>query len=69
MNKNITPINRVYASIAVAFGWLIFLSLWLFYYATSFGIIQNIGVLLASIVVVGMVEVVIWVPWAMKQSE
>ena len=69
MNKNSTPINRVYASIAVAFGWLIFLSLWLFYYATSFGIIQNIGVLLASIVVVGMVEVVIWVPWAMKQSE
>ncbi len=69
MNKNSTPINRVYASIAVAFGWLIFLSLWLFYYATSFGIIQNIGVLLASIVVVGMFEVVIWVPWAMKQSE
>ena len=33
------------------------------------GLIQNIGVLLASIVVVGMVEVVIWVPWAMKQSE
>ena len=69
MNKNSTPINRVYASIAVAFGWLIFLSLWLFYYATSFGIIQNIGVLLASIVVVGMFEVVMWVPWAMKQSE
>jgi hypothetical protein len=69
MNKNSTPINRVYASIAVGFGWLIFLSLWLFYYATSFGIIQNIGVLLASIVVVGMFEVVIWVPWAMKQSE
>lgn len=69
MNKNSTPINRVYASIAVVFGWLIFLSLWLFYYATSFGIIQNIGILLASIVVVSMVEVVIWVPWAMKQSE
>jgi hypothetical protein len=69
MNKNNTPINRVYASIIVVFGWLIFLSLWLFYYATSFGIIQNIGVLLASIVVVGMVEVLIWVPWAMKQSE
>ncbi|HEX7468582.1 MAG TPA: hypothetical protein VF324_08375 [Methanobacterium sp.] len=69
MNKNSAPMNRIYASIAVAFGWLIFLSLWLFYYATSFGIIQNIGVLLASIVVVGMFEVVIWVPWAMKQSE
>jgi hypothetical protein len=41
----------------VVFGWLIFLSLWLFYYATSFGLIQNIGVLLASIAVLGMVEV------------
>lgn len=69
MSKTNTPINRVYASIVVAFGWLLFLIFWLFYYATSFGIIQNIGVLLASLVVVSIVEVLIWVPWAMKQSE
>ena len=61
-------INRIYVSIALAFGWLLFLALWLFFYATSFGIIQNIGVLLASLVVLGIIYVVIWVPWALKQD-
>ena len=55
MNETSKPINSVYASIAVAFGWLLFLAFWLFYYASNYGIIQNIGVLLASIVVVGII--------------
>jgi len=42
------PSKRVYASIAVAFGWLLFLALWLFYYATSFSIVQNIDFLNAK---------------------
>lgn len=67
--SNAKPDNiRIYASIAVAFGWLLFLALWLFYYATNFGIIQNIGVFLASLVVVGILEVAVWVPWAMKNG-
>lgn len=61
-------IKRVYGSIAVAFAWLLFLAFWLFYYASNYGIIQNIGVLLASIVVVGIIVVLMWVPWAMKQE-
>jgi len=61
-------INRIYASIAVAFGWLLFLAFWLFFYATNFGIIQNIGILLASVVVLSIIEVVIWVPWALNQE-
>lgn len=68
MSKQKPDIIRVYASIAVAFGWLLFLAMWLFYYATNFGIIQNIGVLLASLVVIGIIEVVMWVPWAMKHG-
>jgi hypothetical protein len=69
MTKERPEIKRVYATIAVALGWLLFLSLWLFYYATSFGIIQNIGVLLASLVIVAIIEVLMWVPWAMKQDQ
>ena len=61
-------INRIYVSIGLAFGWLLFLALWLFFYATSFGIIQNIGVLLASLVVLVIIYVLIWVPWALKQD-
>ena len=68
MSKTKPDIKRIYVTIAVAFGWLLFLALWLFYYATSFGIIQNIGIFLASLVVVGIIEVVMWVPWAMNQE-
>ena len=53
----------------MAFGWLLFLALWLFYYATSFGIVQNIAVLLLSLVVVGIILTVLWVPWAMRQTD
>lgn len=68
MTKTKPDVKRIYASIAVAFGWLLFLALWLIFYATSFGIIQNIGVLLASLVVAGIIIVILWVPWAMKQE-
>jgi hypothetical protein len=57
---------RIYGSIVVAFAWLLFISLWLIFYATNLNIIQNLGVFLASIVVVGILEVLIWVPWALK---
>jgi hypothetical protein len=63
-----TPsVKRIYTSIIVAFAWLLFISFWLIFYATNLNIIQNIGVFLASVVVVGILEVVIWVPWALKQ--
>jgi len=68
MSKPKPDIKRIYASIAVVFGWLLFLALWLFYYATSFGIIQNLGILLASLVIAGIILVVLWVPWSMKQE-
>lgn len=61
--------TRVYASIAVAFGWLLFIALWLFFYVTSFSIIQNIAVLLLSLVVAGVLVVLLWVPWAMRQAD
>ena len=62
------PMNRIYASIALGLGWLLFLALWLFYYATTYGILQNIAVFIVSIVVVTAIAIALWVPWAMKQS-
>ncbi len=67
MVKAQPDMKRVYASIALGLGWLLFLALWLFYYAASYGILQNIAVFIVSIVVVTAVAVVLWVPWAMKQ--
>jgi len=67
-NENKVPTIRLYVSIAIAFIWLLFLAFWLFYYATNYNIIQNIGIFLVSIVIVAILEVIIWVPWGMKQK-
>jgi len=56
-------------SIAVPFVWLVFLALWLFYYASRFSILQNIGVVLISFAVAGVIEVLVWVPWAMHHAD
>jgi hypothetical protein len=61
------PMKRIYASIALGLGWLLFLALWLFYYAATYGILQNIAVFIVSIVVVTAIAIVLWVPWTMKQ--
>ena len=68
MPEKQVPAGRLYASIAIPLIWLLFLALWLFYYAAMYSIIQNIGIFLASIVVVAILEVIIWVPWSMKQN-
>jgi hypothetical protein len=61
--------RRIYESIAVPFVWLVFLALWLFYYASSFSILQNIGVFLISFAVAGVIEVIVWVPWAVHHAD
>ena len=68
MDKNQVPSGSVYLSIAIPLLWLLFLALWLFFYATNYGIIQNIGLSLASIVIVAILEVIIWIPHGMKQN-
>jgi len=68
MQNNKVPTGRLYVSIAIPFIWLLFLAFWLFYYATNYNIIQNIGIFLVSIVIVAILEVIIWVPWGMKQK-
>jgi len=41
MSKQQPDPKRIYASIIIAFGWLLFLALWLFSYVTSFSILQK----------------------------
>lgn len=69
MGKQQPEMKRVYATIALGLGWLLFLGLWLFYYATSFSIIQNIAIFIISLVVVAAISVALWVPWAMKHGD
>jgi hypothetical protein len=60
--------KRIHVSIAVVFGWLLFLALWLFFYAISFSILQNIAIFLLSLIVAGILLIVLWLPWSMKHT-
>ncbi len=57
---------RISVAIIIPFLWLISLALWLIFYAGSFSILQNLGIFVLSIAIVGVLEVLLWVPWSMK---
>ncbi|MDD1763511.1 MAG: hypothetical protein LUQ70_02220 [Methanobacteriaceae archaeon] len=60
--------RRVYATIIFSFLWLLFLALWLIFYAETFSLIQNIGIFLLSLVIVGIIMVILWVPWSYRHA-
>ncbi|MGP8189393.1 MAG: hypothetical protein ACLQG5_05710 [Methanobacterium sp.] len=60
--------KRIYATIALGLGWLLFIALWLFYLVAQYSILQNIAIFIISIVIVAAIAVALWVPWAMKQA-
>lgn len=57
---------RVSLSIIVVFGWLIFMVLWLMFYAEVFNIYQNLAVILVSILVAIAILAASWAPWGIK---
>ncbi|MGZ4936231.1 MAG: hypothetical protein ACXV4C_06740, partial [Halobacteriota archaeon] len=61
------PSLLLFASIAVAFAWLLFVGLWLFFYVSNLSILQNVGIVVLSLAVVAILETAIWVPWGLKQ--
>jgi hypothetical protein len=62
---------RVSLSIVVAFGWLILLVIWLFFFAGGFNMYQNLAVLMISIAVMAVVEGLIWKPlwWELGKAQ
>ena len=61
------PLLIIFASIIIALLWLLFLGIWLLFYASSFGILQNIGIFFISLVVIAILETAIWISWGMNQ--
>jgi len=59
---------RVSLSIIMCVGWLIFLIIWLFFYASGFDVYQNIAIFLVSLLAVGGVLGAAWAPWGMKHE-
>jgi len=52
-------------SVASGIGWLIFLIVWLFYYAGDYSGYQNLAVFILSLLVVGIVNGGGWALWGM----
>jgi hypothetical protein len=68
MSKPQPEPKRVYVTIAFSFLWIIFIALWLIFFAASYSIIQNIGIIILSLAIVGIIMVILWVPWGLKNS-
>lgn len=57
---------RISLSIIAGVSWLIFLIVWLFFYASGFNIYQNIAIFIVSLLAVGGVMGASWAPWGMR---
>ena len=60
---------RISLSIITGIGWLVFLILWLFFYAAGFNLYHNIAIFIVSILVVGGILGASWTPWGMKYGK
>jgi hypothetical protein len=59
---------RISLSIISVVGWLIFLIIWLFFYATNFNVYQNIAIFIISILAFGGIMGATWAPWGIKHG-
>ncbi|MBA7593892.1 hypothetical protein ES703_00826 [subsurface metagenome] len=57
---------KVAVSIVVGVGWLIFLILFVAFYAEGFSIYENLAIILASILVTGAIRGPMWAYWGIK---
>lgn len=57
---------RVSLSIITSVGWLVFLILWLFFYASNFSWQKNVAIFLLSLVVLCLILGVPWVVWGLR---
>lgn len=61
------PILMTVISIGSGIGWLVFLIVWLFFYAGDYNGYQNLAVLILSLLVVGIVNGGGWALWSMMK--
>jgi hypothetical protein len=51
---------RFAVSIISIVGWIIFLIVWLFFYASNYDIYQNIAIIIVSLLILGGIKAVVW---------
>jgi hypothetical protein len=60
---------RIPASILIAVGWLAFVIIWLFFFASAYSIYQNIAVLFVSVVLIAVLYAVVWVGYGLRMGQ
>lgn len=59
---------RVGLSIVVAFGWIGFVIVWLFFYADKYSVAQNIAMFLLSVIVALGILAAAWATWGIRYA-
>lgn len=62
--KSLAP--RIYLTIILGVGWLVFIVLYLAFVAVNFGVWQKIAIFIASGAIVSGIIGFMWVRWAIK---
>jgi hypothetical protein len=57
---------RVAASIVIGVGWLSFIIIWLFFFAGSYSIYQNLAIVVVSLIVGFGALILIWITWGLR---
>jgi hypothetical protein len=64
---NILP--KIAISVTASIGWLIFLIVWLYFIAENFSVYQNLAVFLLSVLILGIINSVIWIPFGIMRKK
>lgn len=59
---------RIAVSAVVGIAWLIFVIIFLFFYATDYGIYKTIAILLVSLLIMAAILSPIWIPWGIRTA-
>ena len=60
------PKKIISASGVSGFAWLIFLIVWLFFYAGDYDIYQNLAIIIVSLLALGGINIAIWAVWGLR---
>jgi len=61
--------GRIAISIVAGVGWIIFLIVWLFFFADGYSIYQNIAIFIVSLLIEGAIQGLVWIPWRKKWKQ
>ena len=56
-------IIKIAVSVSAGIAWLIFLIVWLYFIAERFSVYQNLAIFLLSVLVLGIVNSIAWIPF------